>query len=338
MRVAIALSTFNGERYLPELLESLRYQNWTYWDLWVRDDGSTDGTVDVLLDFERKLSETNPKNSFYLFKGDNIGVVNSFFSLLSRIPDTYSGFAFCDQDDIWHPEKMDRAVSCLRVNLDMPDTCQKPFAYHSRQVLMDGEKKIKKSQLPRHVGFSNALIENQLVGCTLVINRALKRNIQQWPDIQSQKSNRQWNENTNPSSNIIMHDWWCYLLASAFGEIVYDPTPMITFRRHHESTTPVATSRYRSILKRISAIKKRSWSLTHIMKQAVLFKNIYVDTVEKRPCGTLSRDKRESLDELISIRGASLRKRLRYTITSAHRRSGLVDTIVFRLMVLFYRY
>lgn len=324
-RIAILLSTCNGERYLPELLDSLLGQHYRQWDLWIRDDGSTDGTVDLLNTFHRNAAEDHPDNRIQITTGENIGIVGSFFSLLADVPDTYSGYAFCDQDDVWQPEKLDRAVDQLNRHLGRSEN---PFLYHARQFIMDERGTVQGvSPVPQHCGLFNALIQNQVVGCTMVIDSNLRKRV---------IGDRE--RPFHPDPAIIMHDWWCYLLASAFGIIYYDDRPVIKFRRHEQSSTPAKSGRYRAWAARAAALGNRSWSITHILDQAELYHNRYIVSEGGKVTGECSPDNVNMVNCLLKLKKAGFGKRLEYVLRSPHYRSTWPETLVFRFMVLFRRF
>ena len=100
--VAVALSSYCGERYLSEQIDSVLNQNLSSdvsLTLYIRDDDSTDGTVSL-------LDTYNSNPNIQIIKGHNLGVVGSFFDCMKAIPETYDYIALCDQDDIWMPDKL----------------------------------------------------------------------------------------------------------------------------------------------------------------------------------------------------------------------------------------
>ncbi len=327
-RIAVLLSTCNGAGYLVPLLESIQDQSCPHWDLWVRDDGSTDGTVEILEEFAGRLAQktqTGTGSRMHVIRGENIGIVRSFFHLLGQAGDAYAGYSFCDQDDVWLPEKLERAVRVLKRDV--------PFLYHGRQWLVDqesGEKIL--SPVPKNAGFANALIQNQVVGCTMVINTPLRNCV-----LETLRAG----SDGDPCSGIIMHDWWCYLLASAIGHMHYDPEPVILFRRHEESTTPVATSSFRIIRKRLTAMRKRDWSVGHIVRQARALQRHFAHLENRTDSGLrcrLSESNRQLLHSLLNLQSATFSRRIGYLFTGEHSRIGKIDTTVFRLLVLFKRF
>ncbi len=359
VRIAVLLSTCNGERYLPPLLDSVLGQSWPYWDLLVRDDGSTDGTVKILKTYRDRLEEAKSGNRMYVTQGENMGVVRSFFCLLDDIPYGYSGFAFCDQDDIWLTAKLERAAEYLHRHLnstclnrdneagdktmrsfsDASNPCYKetktekhsakPFLYHSRQLIMDSNEVIQgRSPLPRRTGFSNALIQNQVVGCTMLIDERLRRLI----------VDNLRNCSESDIDSVIMHDWWCYLLASCFGVTKFDPEPSILFRRHEHSVTPVTSPFFRAWKTRAAALRKRSWKITHITDQAALFQRLYLNRESGISQNGITPEKRRLTLSLLHLRSAGPIRRLLYVISGRHKRATLWETILFRMMIIMNRY
>ena len=105
-QIYIILSTYNGEKFLEEQLISLKNQTSSF-ELLVRDDGSSDRTLEILNDWKDKLSAR-------ILSGPNIGPVNSFNVLLQMIPEEAEYIFFCDQDDIWEYDKIEISVKMLK--------------------------------------------------------------------------------------------------------------------------------------------------------------------------------------------------------------------------------
>ena len=107
--IAILMSTYNGERYLREQMDSLLNQTYKDWKLYVRDDGSTDGTVSIVKEYE-----IDYPNKIVLLGDElgNLGPGSSFMQLLSSVCSYY--YMFCDQDDVWIKDKIERTYLYLR--------------------------------------------------------------------------------------------------------------------------------------------------------------------------------------------------------------------------------
>ena len=161
MKLTVLLSTFNGERYLREQLDSLLSQTVRATEIFVRDDGSTDGTVSILKDYAQR-------DALHWCEGENIGPGRSFWRLLSACGEA-DYCAFCDQDDVWDEDKLETAVDALkRLNPELP-------ALYCSDVRVTDEKR---NLLAQHMiractpDYPHALIRNLGPGCTFVLNRS----------------------------------------------------------------------------------------------------------------------------------------------------------------------
>ena len=210
-RVAILLSTYNGERFLAEQLASLAAQTHRDWVLFWRDDGSTDGTSGLLRDFAAGPAHGR---SVQVDGGTRIGPTPSFLRVLSAAAAaSFDAFAFADQDDVWLPDKLARGARAL--GLAPLDT---PALYCARQVFVnEALSRIGIScRLRRAPGFPAALTQNIATGCTLMLNHAAAALVSR--------------SRPPPGSH---HDWWSYLLvAAAGGKILADDTPSVLYRQH----------------------------------------------------------------------------------------------------------
>ncbi|MNW34163.1 putative glycosyl transferase [compost metagenome] len=213
-RILILLSTYNGDKYIKEQLNSLLHQQDVEAHILIRDDGSKDLTVSIL----KEYTELYPAKISYSIDS-NLGAKKSFFALMLHAFEyiqNYDFFSFCDQDDVWKPNKLSDAVSLLQ-NEDQT----KPLLYCSSTQMVDADLNILSvwPSIPRKtLSTNNAIVENVVVGCTSVINQAALKLLA-----------------SNPPTNydhIIMHDWWTYLCISTFGKVIFDPEPKILYRQH----------------------------------------------------------------------------------------------------------
>jgi glycosyltransferase involved in cell wall biosynthesis len=210
------MSTYNGERFLRAQLDSLFLHQGPDIRLHVRDDGSSDGTRDIVRWYMSKRSAIS------LETGANIGPAQSFLRLLQAAQPEQDAYLFCDQDDLWNPEKIPVAVAALRAV--GPGT---PAMYFSRVAYIDtSDAYLGMSRIPTNLGLGNAIVENVAQGCTIALNSAAREVICK----------------ARPE-HLIMHDWWCYLVMSVFGRLLYDPTPHINYRLHGANATVTRPTR-----------------------------------------------------------------------------------------------
>lgn len=209
-RAAILLATYNGGAFLLPQLESIRAQTFGRIDIWVSDDGSGDGTLGVLKTFAASWD----RGRFEILEGPGTGFAANFRSLLAS-PDIDADFvAYCDQDDVWRPAKLETAAAWLAQQDDA-----RPALYCSRTELIDrDDRKIGLSPLfGRPPDLRNALVQSIAGGNTMVFNRAAHGLLRE----------------SARRTGFLTHDWWSYLLVTAAGGLVrYDPEPSIGYRQH----------------------------------------------------------------------------------------------------------
>ncbi|GAB2455415.1 hypothetical protein GCM10027082_02430 [Comamonas humi] len=204
-RVAILLSTFNGERFLQEQLDSLRAQTHADCDIFVRDDGSTDATLALL------RRDASAHGRMQVQAGANLGFVGSFFELLQMAGDGYDFYFFCDQDDVWLADKVASAVAALAPR-------QEAALYCSRTECVDAQLQPigpSPDYPPAKIGWGNALVQNIATGCTMALNAPARRLLL-----------------SGLPRHCLAHDWWAYLVVSAFGAVVFDANSYIRYRQH----------------------------------------------------------------------------------------------------------
>ena len=216
-KVAVLMSTYNGEKYLREQIDSILAQKGVDLTLYIRDDGSSDGTIEVIKEYIAKTDKIK------LNIGKNIGVGNSFMQLIYDCPEGYDYYAFSDQDDIWLVEKLHVAVEMLKEYYN-------PILYCSNQMLVDknGDEIGLRHSKPVDISYLQILCNNMITGCTMVWNRKLQ-------DFLTEKANR-------PSSNLLhkrIHDVWVAMVASVVGEIRYDERAYIQYRQHENNVVGV---------------------------------------------------------------------------------------------------
>jgi len=204
----ILLCTRNGASFLDIQLRSLAEQTAPVVNLHVSDDGSTDETLTILKRWERSWT----KGAFRIEQGPQRGFAENFRSLVLRASDD-DYLAFCDQDDLWHPDKLESASDALR------GLFQTPALYGGRSVLVDkhGQQIGFSPHFKRPPGFGNALVQSLAAGNTMVLNRS-------GFEVLRESAHR---------TDFLMHDWWAYLLISGSGgHIHFDERPHIDYRQH----------------------------------------------------------------------------------------------------------
>lgn len=203
-RVAVLLSTHNGAAFLEAQIDSILGQTWPSLQLLIRDSGSTDGTWNLIEKWRR-----DPR--VLALRGPNIGAKTSFLAMLGLVDIETEFVSFANQDGVWHPEKIARAVWAL---IDAPET--KPALYCSRGwIARHDTGAIHTTPLwPRPPSFGNALVENIAIGGSILLNRPAASLLR----------------NGGTPEGAASHDWWSYLVVSAFGSVIFDPRPALRIR------------------------------------------------------------------------------------------------------------
>ena len=206
--VAILLCTRDGAAFIDEQLRSLADQTHSNWFLIASDDGSTDTTRDVLKRFADSV-----RQKVVIREGPRRGPCANFLSLAIDPSITADYFAYCDQDDLWYPDKLERALNWLvTVSQDMPAL----YCGRTELVSADGRSTGLSTCFSRPPSFRNALIQNIAAGNTMVFNRAAKTLLEIAGEHQ-----------------VVVHDWWTYqLISGAGGRVHYDPRPVLKYRQH----------------------------------------------------------------------------------------------------------
>ncbi len=303
-KVAVLLSTYNGDKYLDEYLHSLEKQEYRDITLIVRDDGSSDKTLQIL----KKYQGVSTFDFLILPSNENLGPAQSFFRLLDEAGNDFDYYAFSDQDDVWLTEKISRAVNKLD-----PVSEFIPALYCSRLEYVDENlNHLQWSRIPRCIGFGNALVENIAIGCTIVINKPARELIL-----------------SRIPLKCLMHDWWCYLIVSCFGQIVFDDHPGIKYRLHGRNNIGAATSFKDDVNRRVIRFFRSEDGMFRSSDQARSMINMFGDKIPA--------DQRKILDFVISGK-SSFKDRVRLAISRSIWRQRKIDDAIMRVLILINRY
>lgn len=297
-KVVILLSTYNGEKFLQSQLDSLYAQTYPNIRILVRDDGSSDSTREIL--------EAEQSNGLVELVGAdrNLGPALSFFELLRHAGLSQEYVAFCDQDDIWLPNKIRHAISALET---VP--AGQPAMYCSRLEIVDEQlNHLGLTVMPRQCGFGNALVENVAVGCTMMLNRKAAALVLE-----------------NLPSKVYIHDWWCYLVISCFGKVVYDPSPDIKYRQHGGNTIGLARNAYGQFKRKFNRFFAQGRRELWCSDQASVFKEIFDSQLPVR--------EKLILEKFIGARSSYI-GRLRLALSSEVWRQKPLDNLILRLLIL----
>lgn len=230
MKIAVLMSSYNGEKYIREQIDSILAQKLDMQlDLWVRDDGSTDATKQILQEYEAA-------GRLRWYTGENKRSAHSFWDMILHCPG-YDYYAFADQDDYWEPDKLQNGINTIK-------DFHTPALSFANALLVDQYL----NTLGRNVykscpslDFWTLSCAGGILGCTIVFNQALAALIQACP----------------MPSKIIMHDFYIALICSlAGGTICYNNASQMKYRQHGNNVVGVSRSK-------LSALKDRLQTITH---------------------------------------------------------------------------
>jgi glycosyltransferase involved in cell wall biosynthesis len=208
--VAILLCTYNGARFLAEQLDSLESQTHQNWFVIASDDGSTDQTLEILLQYQSKW----PARKLTIRSGPQKDFCQNFLSLACDPNIRADYYAFCDQDDVWLPGKLQVALNNIVAN----QSVDVPYLYCGRTKYVNENLK-SCGMSPLFVfppSFRNALVQSIAGGNTMVFNQSAKNLIKKVGVV-----------------DVPSHDWWLYqLITGVEGEVFYDREPQLLYRQH----------------------------------------------------------------------------------------------------------
>ncbi len=248
------MAVYNGEKYLKQQIDSILSQTVTDIKIVIRDDGSSDNSCDII----NSYCNAYPDKIFALYGEPTGSACKNFSKLFTAADDDY--IMFCDQDDVWLPQKIEKTLSLMRT-AEGNDRLT-PVLVHSDLSVVDSNLNIisnsffdfqKLSQ--DNVTLPRLLVQNYVTGCTIMINRALKQSCSNIPD------------------GCIMHDWWLALTAVLFGKLVCVMEPTMLYRQHADNQVGAKASYGLAFIKRklatLSEVRK-NYDATYNQAQALL--------------------------------------------------------------------
>ncbi len=236
MSIEILLAAYNGSLYLPDLLSSLTSQTEPNFSVLYQDDGSSDGTA-ALLEAQNAL---DPRFRPGLEQGRHMGAKKNFLSLLRQ---SSADLVFlCDQDDLWVPDKIRTLTEIYRrSSSELPE--ETPILIHSDAVVTDENNQLLADSFfrlqgwdPEAVTLNRLLVQNNVTGCTAVLNRPLADLVARFGIAES----------------MFMHDWFIALTAASFGRVLFCPQKLVRYRQHGNNT--IGASRKSLIRRAFSAL------------------------------------------------------------------------------------
>lgn len=262
--VTILLAAYNGSGYISQQIDSILRQSFQAFRLILSDDGSTDDTPELLEGYARR----HPDKITHYRSGLRFGCAQThFMHLLGQFHDT-PYLMFCDQDDVWHGDKIEKTLAKMRSLEKDPAV---PVLVHTDLRVVDGALQelspsfCKLSNLDgNRTALNQLLIQNVVTGCTVMMNRALA-------ELACRKS---------PQKAMLMHDWWLAILASATGKVGFLQEATIDYRQHGSNSVGAKNTRSLAYLWKRFASRDTRQVLIGTARQAELFLEQYGDVLD----------------------------------------------------------
>lgn len=247
------MASYNGEKFIDEQIRSIISQSTEYeFRILISDDQSKDGTIDIVKHFA-----SNYDNIIFISgPQENLGPKRRFEFLLQESSSDY--IMFSDQDDVWLPNKVNVTMKKMLSDERRLGTGT-PILVYSDLIIVDEKLNYISKSMRRHKNLrknpsiNSLLVENNVTGCTVMINRALLNHSLPFPD------------------NIYMHDWWINLIANLYGSTSFVDESLILYRQHSSNTFGAGTSKEGIKSKMIRLVKSKDFrkSLDKSVLQAI---------------------------------------------------------------------
>lgn len=302
MKINIVLSTYNGAKFLAEQIESIQKQTFTDWQLLIRDDGSTDETPQIIKQFvvaDKRIKFINAD------KRENFGIIKNFFTLVKFEAADY--YFFSDQDDVWLPNKMATMLDeAAKHDQAKPLMVYMDLSVVDQNLVVTQPSMIRSQSHHANTTLLAELTENTVTGGVAMINHALA---EKWVD----------------TDDIVMHDWYLALLATATGKLVYIDKPGELYRQHDNNVLGARTlrKRFAKWLNPLQALGKYWWLIRTSQKQAGLLLG--------QP--DLSTRHREMVEAYVGLSNQGMTQRLSLLKKYQFKKNKRFHTAVFRTLI-----
>lgn len=317
-KVNIIMAAYNGEKYIKDQIESILHNSFENWMLWIFDDGSKDQTESII----KKYIQQYPQKIRYYRNNTNKGVTRNFLEgvkLVTQLNNQEENekthnhyYMFCDQDDVWMGEKIFKTLKQMK-KAEKRYGSEKPVAVFTDAIVVDEKLNIQQSSFYKTSNLNtnrrdlaHMLMENKLIGCTIMFNGALADRLDVIP------------------KNARYHDWWIALIASAIGHITYLKEGTLLYRQHENNV--VGNQSFLTYVKnRISNLHKQKEILDITIKQAREFYNIF----EK----DLTGNKKALVYDFVHIKENSWFMRRKLILSKGYLKTGLIRNIGLLLLI-----
>jgi rhamnosyltransferase len=309
--VIVLLAAYNGEKFIAEQIESIIQQTYKNWQLFIRDDLSSDDTLSIILKYQKADSRIQ------VIK-DGLGNLKScknFSVLMNNVKGSDGYFMFADQDDVWLPNKIEDTLKEMTVlenkyGKEYPLLAYTNFTYVDEQLKVIRSKKNFKANRIKDLSFTNILAQNPIYGCTMMFNKKLLEEVEYIP------------------LSAENHDYWMALFASAFGKISYVDKKTILYRQHGKNISGHHdNNKFSKRVNRILVNKKNFEDVLSKIRMAVDFKTLYSNR--------LSDSQKNIIDDFINLSRSKNIMLLWKNLKNGVRRQTATQTLLFYFSILF---
>ena len=293
--IVILLGLYNGAKTLEEQLESLAAQTHKNWSLIISDDGSEDEGPDIA----KRFAARHPDHDVRLIDGPGRGFQMNFLHLVRAVPSTADFAAFCDQDDVWMPDRLSAGLKALT------DLGPNSAAIHCGRTLYCDESLVplrKSPEFKRRPSFQNALVQSIAGANTYLMTGAAVELLKNSPV---------------PERGFVSHDWWAYQVVTATGgTLIYDPVPRVRYRLHGSNAVG-ANDTTGAALSRVKGVMAGRYGAWNAMNMELLKAQAHLFTAENKA----------TLAEFEKVQGSGFFSRLHALRRSGVYRQGRLQTL-----------
>lgn len=306
--VAVIMASYNGEKYVRQQIESIFASGFGDFEIFIYDDGSKDNTIGIISELEQQ----HPGRIHLHQNETNLGVTRNFLQAVARAEADY--IMLCDQDDVWKPNKIEKTLNRMKA-LEKRMGRDLPLAVFTDAVIVDERlSKISDSFFrfnhlnPKKTDLAHILMENKLIGCTVMVNAFVGKLLKQYPIPEHAR----------------FHDWWIALLASSMGKISFIDEGTLYYRQHGGNL--VGGTGFISYLKnRLANIQRQKDALMSLYRQAEDFLAIYDEI--------LPQESKRIIREFASIPQMGFFSKRLTLIRNGYLKSGLIRNLGLMLIV-----
>lgn len=300
------MTAYNGEAYIKEQVDSILKNSFQNFSLHIYDDGSTDKTREILKELEGK----HPDKIRFFPNEKNKGVIRNFMEGALDAQSPY--IMFSDQDDVWLKDKLSKSLKKIKEQ-EVLFGAGLPIVAFTDTKVVDG----KLSEIapsfhgsshlnPEKTDLPHLLMENKLIGCTMIINRAMQEKLRYIP------------------KGIRMHDWWIGLIGAGLGKVAYLPEATLLYRQHEKNVVG-SKSFFGYVKNRLSSLKKQKKALRKTEEQAAAFLRVYGKE--------LSRKDKKTVEDFTALLTAGFFKKRYLLIKNGFWKTGLLRNIGLLLLI-----